>query len=146
MPTRKIPLRVRLAYSIGHFQNDLMASMWFSYLLVYLHQVGFLNLNAFFLSFWEQSENPNIWKVKKNAYLINMIQHTMHIFRVSPFVKQHNTWTRVKWWKMKCRLLVCFLSVVLFLDKGVTLNNCKLRCVKLNKRSFYPLFWFFCLF
>lgn len=47
MPSERIPLRVRLAYSIGHFQNDLMASMWFSYLLVYLHQVrNFNNIYA----------------------------------------------------------------------------------------------------
>ncbi|KAK7116671.1 major facilitator superfamily domain-containing protein 12-like isoform X2 [Littorina saxatilis] len=46
-PSKKIPLRIRLAYSIGHFQNDLMASMWFSYLLVYLHQVrNFNNIYA----------------------------------------------------------------------------------------------------
>ncbi|XP_076444080.1 major facilitator superfamily domain-containing protein 12-like [Babylonia areolata] len=43
MPSRRIPLRIRLAYSVGHFQNDLMASMWFSYLLVYLHQVRDFN-------------------------------------------------------------------------------------------------------
>ncbi|KAL8598136.1 hypothetical protein ACOMHN_030422 [Nucella lapillus] len=46
-PSEIIPLRVRLAYSVGHFQNDLMASMWFSYLLIYLHQVrNFNNIYA----------------------------------------------------------------------------------------------------
>lgn len=43
MTQKKVPLRVQLAYSIGHFQNDLMASMWFSYLLVYFHQVNSFN-------------------------------------------------------------------------------------------------------
>ncbi|KAK3597030.1 hypothetical protein CHS0354_014917 [Potamilus streckersoni] len=31
--------RQRLAYSVGHVLNDLTASMWFSYLIIYLHQV-----------------------------------------------------------------------------------------------------------
>jgi Na+/melibiose symporter-like transporter len=28
-----------LAYSIGHFLNDLCASMWFTYLMIYLEKV-----------------------------------------------------------------------------------------------------------
>ena len=28
------------SYGVGHVLNDLTASMWFSYLLVFLHQVG----------------------------------------------------------------------------------------------------------
>lgn len=32
-------LHERLAYSVGHFYNDLCASMWFSYLLIYLHYI-----------------------------------------------------------------------------------------------------------
>lgn len=40
----------RLAYSVGHFYNDLCASMWFSYLLLYLQDVlGFSHLLAGFL-------------------------------------------------------------------------------------------------
>lgn len=34
--THLLPLRVRVAYSVGHVLNDLCASMWFTYLLVYL--------------------------------------------------------------------------------------------------------------
>ncbi|KAG8126845.1 hypothetical protein E2320_021915 [Naja naja] len=34
-----LPLRDRLSYSVGHFLNDLCASMWFTYLLVYFHSV-----------------------------------------------------------------------------------------------------------
>ncbi|EEC14176.1 conserved hypothetical protein [Ixodes scapularis] len=34
--THVLPLRARLAYSVGHVLNDLCASMWFTYLLVYL--------------------------------------------------------------------------------------------------------------
>ncbi|XP_038626672.1 major facilitator superfamily domain-containing protein 12 isoform X2 [Tachyglossus aculeatus] len=34
-----LPVLARLSYSIGHFLNDLCASMWFTYLLVYLHSV-----------------------------------------------------------------------------------------------------------
>lgn len=30
----------RLSYGVGHVLNDLTASMWFSYMLVFLHQVG----------------------------------------------------------------------------------------------------------
>ncbi|XP_007440721.1 major facilitator superfamily domain-containing protein 12 [Python bivittatus] len=34
-----LPIRARLSYSVGHFLNDLCASMWFTYLLVYFHSV-----------------------------------------------------------------------------------------------------------
>ncbi|XP_054837835.1 major facilitator superfamily domain-containing protein 12 isoform X2 [Eublepharis macularius] len=34
-----LALRVRLSYAVGHFLNDLCASMWFTYLLVYFHSV-----------------------------------------------------------------------------------------------------------
>jgi len=38
---RKRPLswRTRICYGVGHVLNDLCASMWFTYLLVYLHKV-----------------------------------------------------------------------------------------------------------
>lgn len=32
------PVR-RLSYAVGHFLNDLCASMWFTYLLVFYHSV-----------------------------------------------------------------------------------------------------------
>ncbi|XP_053159588.1 major facilitator superfamily domain-containing protein 12 [Hemicordylus capensis] len=38
-PPRPLPLRDRLSYAVGHFLNDLCASMWFTYLLVYFHSV-----------------------------------------------------------------------------------------------------------
>ncbi|XP_026169432.1 major facilitator superfamily domain-containing protein 12-like isoform X2 [Mastacembelus armatus] len=42
-----LPLLKRLSYAVGHFQNDLCASMWFTYLLVFYHSVlGFQNTNA----------------------------------------------------------------------------------------------------
>ena len=34
-----LPTRIRLAYSVGHVLNDLVASCWFSYLLVFLRTV-----------------------------------------------------------------------------------------------------------
>ena len=34
-----IPLRRKLGYSVGHVLNDLTASMWFSYLIAYFHEV-----------------------------------------------------------------------------------------------------------
>lgn len=36
---KPLPLRVRLSYGIGHVLNDVCASMWFTYLLVYFHLV-----------------------------------------------------------------------------------------------------------
>lgn len=30
----------RFSFGVGHVLNDLCASMWFSYLLVYFHKVG----------------------------------------------------------------------------------------------------------
>ncbi|XP_048415850.1 major facilitator superfamily domain-containing protein 12a isoform X3 [Stegostoma tigrinum] len=42
-----LPLCTRLSYAVGHFLNDLCASMWFTYLLVYYHTVlGINNYNA----------------------------------------------------------------------------------------------------
>ncbi|XP_020905896.1 major facilitator superfamily domain-containing protein 12 isoform X2 [Exaiptasia diaphana] len=42
--------RTRLCYGVGHILNDLTASMWFTYLLVYLHKViGFSSVNSGFL-------------------------------------------------------------------------------------------------
>lgn len=46
---RKRPLswRTRICYGVGHVLNDLCASMWFTYLLVYLHKVAkFSNATA----------------------------------------------------------------------------------------------------
>ncbi|KAM9848868.1 major facilitator superfamily domain-containing protein 12 [Aulostomus maculatus] len=36
---RSLPVCRRICYAVGHFLNDLCASMWFTYLLVYLHAV-----------------------------------------------------------------------------------------------------------
>lgn len=42
-----LTLLKRLSYAVGHFLNDLCASMWFTYLLVYYHSVlGFQNSYA----------------------------------------------------------------------------------------------------
>ncbi|XP_051963933.1 major facilitator superfamily domain-containing protein 12 [Xyrauchen texanus] len=42
-----LPVCKRLTYAVGHFFNDLCASMWFTYLLVYYHSVlGFQDTNA----------------------------------------------------------------------------------------------------
>ncbi|XP_048019277.1 major facilitator superfamily domain-containing protein 12a isoform X3 [Megalobrama amblycephala] len=42
-----LPAFRRLSYSVGHFLNDLCASMWFTYLLVFYHSVlGFQNTYA----------------------------------------------------------------------------------------------------
>ncbi|KAM6989342.1 major facilitator superfamily domain-containing protein 12-like [Tautogolabrus adspersus] len=44
---RSLPALGRLSYSLGHFLNDLCASMWFTYLLVFYHAVlGFQNSYA----------------------------------------------------------------------------------------------------
>ncbi|XP_047445714.1 major facilitator superfamily domain-containing protein 12-like [Mugil cephalus] len=44
---RSLPVLRRLSYAVGHFLNDLCASMWFTYLLVFYHSVlGFENANA----------------------------------------------------------------------------------------------------
>ncbi|XP_063241656.1 major facilitator superfamily domain-containing protein 12-like isoform X2 [Bacillus rossius redtenbacheri] len=37
--TRRLPLKLRLSYGVGHVLNDICASMWFTYLLVYFHLV-----------------------------------------------------------------------------------------------------------
>ncbi|XP_035279444.1 major facilitator superfamily domain-containing protein 12a isoform X1 [Anguilla anguilla] len=44
---QNLPLIRLLSYAVGHFLNDLCASMWFTYLLVYYHSVlGFQNAYA----------------------------------------------------------------------------------------------------
>ena len=35
----RIPFKSKLAYGVGHILNDVCASMWFTYLLVYFHLV-----------------------------------------------------------------------------------------------------------
>lgn len=45
-----VPKTVKFAYSVGHVLNDLSASMWFSYLLVFYHRiVNFPNASAGYL-------------------------------------------------------------------------------------------------
>lgn len=39
VPERPLPPLRRLSYAVGHFLNDLCASMWFTYLLVFYHSV-----------------------------------------------------------------------------------------------------------
>ncbi|XP_049827163.1 major facilitator superfamily domain-containing protein 12-like [Schistocerca gregaria] len=41
----RLPLKHRLAYGVGHVLNDICASMWFTYLLVFFHLV--LQFNSF---------------------------------------------------------------------------------------------------
>lgn len=42
-----LSLKTKLCYGVGHVLNDLCSSMWFTYLLVYLHQVAqFSNIKA----------------------------------------------------------------------------------------------------
>ena len=37
--SEKVPILVKLAYGTGHVLNDMCASMWFTYLLIFLHKV-----------------------------------------------------------------------------------------------------------
>ncbi|XP_072219783.1 major facilitator superfamily domain-containing protein 12-like [Leuresthes tenuis] len=44
---RSLSVFRKISYAVGHFLNDLCASMWFTYLLVFYHSVmGFQNTNA----------------------------------------------------------------------------------------------------
>nr|XP_040027322.1 major facilitator superfamily domain-containing protein 12-like [Gasterosteus aculeatus aculeatus] len=46
-PERSLSVPRTLSYAVGHVLNDLCASMWFTYLLVFYHSVlGFQNTNA----------------------------------------------------------------------------------------------------
>ena len=36
----KLSIRTKFCYGVGHILNDLCASMWFTYLLVYLHKMN----------------------------------------------------------------------------------------------------------
>ena len=47
MAQNELSLVKKFSYGVGHVLNDLTASMWFSYLLIYLHRViGFGNSMA----------------------------------------------------------------------------------------------------
>lgn len=47
---QSLPIKLQLAYGLGHVLNDVCASMWFTYLLVYFHLVQqFSNWEAGFL-------------------------------------------------------------------------------------------------
>ncbi|XP_044256673.1 major facilitator superfamily domain-containing protein 12-like isoform X1 [Tribolium madens] len=47
---RRLPLKLQLAYGVGHVLNDVCASMWFTYLLVFFHLVlQFNNWQAGFM-------------------------------------------------------------------------------------------------
>jgi Na+/melibiose symporter-like transporter len=35
----RLSVAQKLSYGVGHVLNDLTASMWFSYLIIYLHRV-----------------------------------------------------------------------------------------------------------
>lgn len=44
---RPLSLKLQLAYGVGHVMNDVCASMWFTYLLVFFHLVlGFSSSQA----------------------------------------------------------------------------------------------------
>ena len=40
---RHLPLVQKVAYSVGHVLNDLTASMWFTYMIIYFHKVKDFN-------------------------------------------------------------------------------------------------------
>ena len=39
METDQLGICKKLSYGVGHVLNDLTASMWFSYLLLYFHRI-----------------------------------------------------------------------------------------------------------
>ena len=45
-PAKKLPFRQVLGYGLGHVFNDICASLWFTYLLIFLQKVN----NSFFCS------------------------------------------------------------------------------------------------
>jgi Na+/melibiose symporter-like transporter len=46
----ELSLAKKLSFGVGHVLNDLSASMWFSYLLIYLHRVVvFSNVSSGYL-------------------------------------------------------------------------------------------------
>lgn len=54
----RIPFKLHLAYGVGHVLNDICASMWFTYLLVFFHLVlQFSNSEAGFVLLVGQVSN-----------------------------------------------------------------------------------------
>ena len=61
----RLNLMRKLSYGVGHVLNDLCASMWFSYLLIYLHRVLLFNgsLAGYMMLLGEQAKKKNILNI-----------------------------------------------------------------------------------
>ncbi|KAK0057321.1 major facilitator superfamily domain-containing protein 12-like isoform X2 [Biomphalaria pfeifferi] len=88
--SRKLQCTIQFSYGVGHVLNDLTASMWFSYLLVFLHQVNNFNnmlagnlmligqvSDALFTPFigFESDRTSGFWKLgrRKSWHLLGTI-------------------------------------------------------------------------
>lgn len=61
---RSLAAVTKLSYAAGHFLNDLCASMWFTYLLVFYHSVlGFQNTDAGESVLYLEVENKTILRI-----------------------------------------------------------------------------------
>ena len=40
-PETELDLRLKIGFGLGHILNDLAASIWFTYLLLYFHEFRF---------------------------------------------------------------------------------------------------------
>ena len=47
MEAERLPWKTKIGFALGHVMNDMCASMWFTYLLLFLHKVlNFDNIYA----------------------------------------------------------------------------------------------------
>lgn len=69
----RVPYRLQFAYGVGHVLNDVCASMWFTYLLVFFHLVlQFSNWQAGFVLLVGQVSNITKLLLKTNTKHLKM--------------------------------------------------------------------------
>ena len=62
----RLTLAKKFSYGVGHVLNDLTASMWFSYLLIYLHRVvNFSNSLSGYMMLLGNFVDKNLTKKKR---------------------------------------------------------------------------------
>ncbi|KAF5297230.1 hypothetical protein FQR65_LT10046 [Abscondita terminalis] len=99
--TETLPFRTRLAYGVGHVLNDICSSMWFTYLLVFLHLVlKFDNWEAGFLLLvgqvadavanpfvgYQSDQRDTLWICKYGQRKIWHLVGTVSVLIAFPFI------------------------------------------------------------
>lgn len=98
--TEPLSIKARLSYGVGHVLNDLCASMWFSYLLVFFHSVvGMDNVMSgnlmlvgqvslhFTRSIVQRNEFISFYILCKGLQALSPLLVTISVLNLHPWVK-----------------------------------------------------------